>query len=66
MKGFARADLETFVAEHYRPGQMILAAAGAVDHGALVRAAEGFFGDMGGRRPPSRRARASPAAKAGT
>ncbi|MDR9393558.1 MAG: pitrilysin family protein [Roseovarius sp.] len=47
VKGFARADLETFVAEQYHPGQMILAAAGAVDHDALVRAAEGFFGDMG-------------------
>jgi predicted Zn-dependent peptidase len=43
---FARADLATFVAEHYGPGQMILSAAGAVDHDAVCRAAERLFGQM--------------------
>ncbi len=43
---FDRADLTRFVDQHYRPGQMVLAAAGAVDHDALVRAAEALFGDM--------------------
>ena len=46
VSGFARADLLRFVEERYRPGQMILSAAGAVDHAALVRAAERLFGDM--------------------
>jgi predicted Zn-dependent peptidase len=43
---FSRADLAGFVAEHYGPGQMILAAAGAVDHDALVAAAEKMFGHL--------------------
>ncbi|MBI6628949.1 M16 family metallopeptidase [Pontibaca salina] len=43
---FGREDLAGFVAEHYGPGQMILAAAGAVDHDALVKAAEALFGHM--------------------
>ncbi|WP_135506282.1 M16 family metallopeptidase [Roseovarius aestuariivivens] len=46
VSGFSRADLLRFVDERYRPGQMILAAAGAVDHDALVRRAEQLFGDM--------------------
>jgi predicted Zn-dependent peptidase len=46
VRAFGRADLEGFVDRHYRPGQMVLAAAGAVDHGALVRLAEEMFGDM--------------------
>ncbi|MEQ9240369.1 M16 family metallopeptidase [Roseovarius indicus] len=48
VKGFSREDLTGFVEQHYRPGQMILSAAGAVDHDALVRDAERFFGDMSG------------------
>ena len=43
---FSRADLMGFVDEHYGPDQMVLAAAGAVDHDAIVRAAERLFGDM--------------------
>lgn len=46
VNSFARADLERFTAQHYVPGQMVLSAAGAVDHAALVRAAEALFGDM--------------------
>lgn len=42
--GFGRADLTSFVAEHYGPNQMILSAAGAVDHDAIVREAETVFG----------------------
>jgi len=48
---FSRDDLEGFVKEHYGPGQMVLAAAGAVDHDALVRAAERLFGDMTPKAP---------------
>lgn len=46
VRAIARADLARFIATHYRPERMILAAAGAVDHGALVRLAESLFGDM--------------------
>ncbi|MDF1856203.1 pitrilysin family protein [Pseudooceanicola sp.] len=46
VRGFARADLSDFVAQNYGPGQMILSAAGAVDHAAIVDLAEGLFGDM--------------------
>ena len=43
--GFSREDLTGFVAEHYSPDRMILAAAGAVDHDAIVAQAEALFGD---------------------
>ena len=44
--GFSRADLTEFVAERYRPGSMILCAAGAVDHEAICREAERLFGEL--------------------
>lgn len=43
---FGREDLAKFVGQHYGPGQMILAAAGAIDHDALVAMAQDLFGDM--------------------
>ena len=43
VSGFGRGDLQGFVGEHYAPGQMIMAAAGAVDHEAVVRKAEAMF-----------------------
>src|SRR6056297_1854107 len=46
VRGFGRGDLEGFVDQYYRPGQMVLAAAGAVDHDALVKMAEATYGDM--------------------
>ncbi|KAA9008062.1 M16 family metallopeptidase [Histidinibacterium aquaticum] len=46
VRGFARDDLSRFVAEHYGPGQLILSVAGAVDHDAIVTAAERLFGHM--------------------
>lgn len=39
-------DFRAFVAGHYGPAQMILSAAGAVDHDALVRQAERLFGHL--------------------
>ena len=42
--GFSREDLTNFVAEHYSADHMILSAAGAVDHDAIVAQAEGLFG----------------------
>ena len=46
VRAFTRDDLMSFVAEHYGPGQMILSAAGAVDHDAIVRLAETLFGHL--------------------
>ncbi len=46
VQAFTRTDLAGFVAEHYGPGQLILSAAGAVDHDALVQLAEQHFGAM--------------------
>jgi predicted Zn-dependent peptidase len=43
---YARGDLTGFVTEHYGPGQMILCAAGAVDHDAICKAAEVLFGHL--------------------
>lgn len=50
VQAFTREDLAGFVDEHYGPDQMILSAAGAVDHDALVAQAEALFGDMVPRR----------------
>jgi len=49
VSSFSREDLSAFVTEHYGPGQMILSAAGAVDHDALVKLAEGLFGQLPAR-----------------
>ncbi len=46
VRAFTREDLMSFVSEHYGPGQMILSAAGAVDHEAIVRLAETLFGHL--------------------
>ncbi|NAZ35600.1 pitrilysin family protein [Rubellimicrobium sp. CFH 75288] len=46
VEAFGEGDLRRFVGAHYGPGQMILAAAGAVDHEALCRAAERHFGHL--------------------
>jgi predicted Zn-dependent peptidase len=46
VSGFSKDDLATFVSEHYGPDQMILSAAGAVDHDDIVKQAEALFGDM--------------------
>ncbi|QUS35133.1 M16 family metallopeptidase [Falsirhodobacter algicola] len=43
---FTREDLRAFVAEHYGPERMILAAAGAVDHDRIVAQAEALVGHM--------------------
>ncbi|MEM1273391.1 MAG: pitrilysin family protein [Pseudomonadota bacterium] len=46
VRGFARGDFQRFVAQHYGPGQLILSAAGAVDHDAIVRLAEAQFAHL--------------------
>ena len=51
MSGFGRPDLAGFVAEHYGPDRMILAAAGAVDPGAAAsRRRSGFSATCSGGR----------------
>jgi predicted Zn-dependent peptidase len=46
VKGFSREDLSAFVAENYVPGQMVLSAAGAIDHEDIVAQAEALFGHL--------------------
>ncbi|WP_120633426.1 pitrilysin family protein [Ruegeria sp. EL01] len=50
VSAFSKEDLSGFVAEHYGPEQMILSAAGAVDHDALMKAAEEMFGHLQPRK----------------
>jgi predicted Zn-dependent peptidase len=51
--GFSRDDLTRFVADHYGPDQMILAAAGGVDHDAIVAQATEIFGELSPVGAPS-------------
>ena len=46
VRAFTRDDLYGFVREHYAPDQLILAAAGAVDHDEIVRLCEELFGHL--------------------
>lgn len=46
VSSFTRADLQGFVKERYSPDQMILSAAGAVDHDSIVTQAQAMFGGM--------------------
>ena len=52
IKSFNREDLSGFVREYYGPEQMILAAAGAVDHEQIARTAEALFGHLKPRKAP--------------
>ncbi|ALG89749.1 MAG: insulinase family protein [Confluentimicrobium sp.] len=61
VSSFSRDDLYGFVQEHYAPDQMILSAAGAVDHDEIVRLAEALFGHL----EPAGHTDASPAQFAG-
>ena len=49
-------DIADFHAEHYRPTNMVVAAAGNVDHAAVVRYATEHFGDLPTGVAPSRNA----------
>ena len=51
VSAFQEEDFRRFVDSHYGPGQMIVAAAGQVDHDRIVAAAEELFGDLPGRLP---------------
>ena len=52
VRTFTRADLQAFVAEQYHPEQMVLSAAGAVDHDQLVKMAEAAFGSLERAKAP--------------
>jgi predicted Zn-dependent peptidase len=58
VSGFGRADLAGFVGEHYGPGQIIVAGAGAVDAARIAAAVERLFGQLAARpalvAPPAR------------
>ncbi len=58
VKSFARDDFLRFVQAHYGPQNLIVSAAGAVDHDALVAAAETQFGELSRQTPKT-----SPAAR---
>jgi predicted Zn-dependent peptidase len=58
---FAAPDFRRFTAAHYGPAQMILSAAGAVDHDRLVEQATALFGGLAPRAAPA----AAPARFAG-
>ena len=46
VSSFGRNDLTRFVAQHYGPDQMILSAAGGVDHDRIVAGARAIFGGL--------------------
>ncbi len=51
---FDRAMISDYLARHYAPDRLVLAAAGYVDHDETVKAAERLFGDMAARPTPKR------------
>ncbi len=53
VKAFGRADFERFVAQQYGPENLIVSAAGGVDHDRIVRAAEDAFGHLTRRPKPA-------------
>ena len=52
VESFHRDDLSGFVREHYLPENIIIAAAGAIDHDTLVAQAAALFGDLSGGEEP--------------
>lgn len=46
IKSLKPADLKEYVAEHYKPHRMVLAAAGDVDHDEMVALAKSHFGSL--------------------
>lgn len=52
VSNFSESDLRRFVQQYYGPEQMILSAAGAVDHDAIVKEAEKLFGHLPARNAP--------------
>lgn len=51
VRAFSPDNLTDYMQTHYAPGAMVLGAAGAIDHDALVTLAERWLGDMESRQP---------------
>ncbi|MEX0868592.1 MAG: pitrilysin family protein [Nitriliruptoraceae bacterium] len=47
VSSLSRETIDGFYREHYRPENIVVSAAGAIDHDALVRLAETLLGDLG-------------------
>ncbi len=54
VSSFQQDDFRSFIGTQYTPDQMILSAAGAVDHDAMVADAERLFGHLASAAAPSR------------
>jgi predicted Zn-dependent peptidase len=54
IKAMAREAIAAFHAHHYRPGNMVMAAAGQIDHDEVVAAIERRFRGQPGGEPPAR------------
>jgi predicted Zn-dependent peptidase len=50
----SRDAIRAYIAKHYAPSRMVLSAAGAVDHAAIVAIAQEAFGDLVDRSAPAR------------
>lgn len=49
---FSRAEFLAFMGERYRPGRILVAGAGALDHEAFVAGVERYLGALGGEAAP--------------
>ncbi len=46
VKALTGEQIAGYMARHYKPGSIVVAAAGAVDHDQILKLVEGLFGDM--------------------
>jgi secreted Zn-dependent insulinase-like peptidase len=60
--GFRREDLKAHVRAHYRPTQIVVAAAGNVDHDLLARLVNRYLGHLRGEDEPKSRQSPAPGA----
>ena len=65
VNAFTQDDLIEFTGRHYRPSNMIISAAGHLDHASVVEQVEKLFGSVPAS-PPARRAPSAPARQAAT
>jgi predicted Zn-dependent peptidase len=56
VKGVGVDEIRRFFEDHYRPRNMVVAAAGAIDHEAVAEGIERRFAGRSGGRPPTRQA----------
>jgi len=46
IKSIVRSDLQDYISKHYTAGNIVIAAAGGIEHAELVKLAERYFADM--------------------